>query len=211
MSDVAPTPMKGHRWFAACYARMAKGMERGPVGRLRAELLAGLTGDIVEIGAGTGMNFRHYSPDARVTALEPDPYMLRRARAAAADLPNVTVQQAPAEHLPVADASCDAVVSTLVLCTVGDVRAALAEVRRVLRPGGQLVLLEHVRSRGMFGRLQHAVQPAYGWFSGGCQWDRHTLSSLRAAGFETGALRRVSLSGLTAFAGVAPLAPAPPA
>ncbi len=176
-----PHAEKSHRWFAAFYARTVGMMERGPLGKMRAELLSGLQGDVLEIGAGVGTNFPHYPAEARVIALEPDPHMLKRARENTS--PNIELRQAPAEQLPVADASIDAVVSTLVLCTVDNVAASLAEIRRVLRPGGELRFIEHVRNGGAIGRVQDITQPAYGWFSGGCQANRRTEQALTDAGF----------------------------
>ncbi len=188
----AKTGTTGHRWFAAFYDRMARIEERGALGRLRAKLLSDVHGDVLEIGAGTGTNFAHYPPDARVVALEPDPHMLKRAERQRT--PNVELRQAPAERLPCEDASFDVVVSTLVLCTVDDVPAALAEIKRVLRPGGELRFIEHVRSDGVVGRMQDVLQPAYGWFAGGCQWNRRTEDALRAAGFALPALSRTKLA-----------------
>ncbi len=181
-----------HRWFAWFYDHMAGVMEHGPLGRLRSRLLADLEGDVLEIGAGTGSNFRHYGAAARVVAFEPDPHMLKRARGRATA--NIDVRQAPAERLPVADASFDAVASTLVLCTVGDVRASLVEVRRVLRAGGKLVFIEHVRGGGLLGRVQDAVQPVYGWFAAGCQANRDTEQALRDAGFAFEHIEHTKLS-----------------
>jgi ubiquinone/menaquinone biosynthesis C-methylase UbiE len=98
--------------------------------------------------------------------------------------PNVDLRQAPAERLPFDDASFDYVVSTLVLCTVDDVPASLAEIRRVLRPGGELRFLEHVRSKGFIGKTQDVVQPVWAQFSGGCHGNRRTEQALRDAGFD---------------------------
>jgi ubiquinone/menaquinone biosynthesis C-methylase UbiE len=175
---------KGHRWFAAAYDVMARGMERGLIGRMRAELLRDVSGDVLEIGAGTGANFAHYPAVARVVAIEPDPHMLKRARARARATQNVDVRDAPAERLPFDDASFDFVISTLVLCTVDDVPVSLAEIRRVLRRGGELRFLEHVRAGGALGRMQDAIQPVYGWMSGGCHGNRDTERLLRDAGFD---------------------------
>ncbi len=177
---------EGHRWFAAVYDILMRPGERGPIGRIRPQLLEGLHGDVLEIGAGTGANFAHYPAESRVIALEPDPYMLKRAEAkiVALGVTNVDAQRAPAEHLPFDDASFDAVVSTLVLCTVRDLPASLAEVRRVLRPGGEFRFLEHVRGEGLLGRLQDLVQPVYGWFFAGCHANRRTEAAFRDAGFE---------------------------
>ena len=185
MTDEA-SATKGHRWFAAIYDRMMRMQERGRLGERRHELLAGLRGDVLEIGAGTGANFAHYPAGVRVTAVEPDAYMLKRARKRLALTPAaaaIEVRQAPAERLPFDDASFDTVVSTLVLCTVTDVPAALAEIRRVLRPGGELLLLEHVRGDGFLGHAQDAIRPVWSWCSAGCQPNRRTEDAIRAAGF----------------------------
>ena len=171
----------GHRWFAWVYDRMSQRMERGKVGELRASVLAGVSGDVVEIGAGTGLNFPHYPPGARVIAFEPDPHMLKRARQRVHD--GIDLREGAAEHIPLEDASADVVVTTLVLCTVDDPARSLAEARRVLRPGGELRFLEHVRAGGIGGRVQDALQPVYGRMSGGCHWNRHTEQALAAAGF----------------------------
>lgn len=184
MSSNTP-PDRGHRWFAATYDLITKPGEK-KLGRLRQRLLVGLHGDVVEIGAGTGANFEHYPSGVRVVAFEPDPHMLKRAQARLAALgrEDIDVRLAAAESLPLADASCDAVVSTLVLCTVSDVTLTLREIRRVLRPGGELRFIEHVRGEGALGRGQDLVQPAWGWFAAGCQMNRRTESALRDGGFE---------------------------
>ncbi|MHB8375360.1 MAG: class I SAM-dependent methyltransferase [Dehalococcoidia bacterium] len=186
---------QGHRWFAAFYALESRFTERGKMAVARTRLLAGLSGDVVEIGAGTGANFEHYPPEARVVAIEPDRHMLKRAQAKLATLGvrNIDVRRAPAEHLPFADASFDAAVVTLVLCTVADVPQSLAELRRVLRPGGELRFMEHVRGEGMLGRVQGCAQPAWGWFSAGCHLDRRTEDALRTAGFEVTSVKRSKL------------------
>jgi ubiquinone/menaquinone biosynthesis C-methylase UbiE len=177
---------RGHRWFAAVYDRLNARAERGPLGRARRELLSKITGDVIEIGAGTGANFEHYADAARVAALEPDPHMLRRAEQRLRTLgrDNISVQLAPAETLPVPDASFDIAVSTLVLCTVDDPARAVTEIRRVLRPGGRLVFIEHVRGDGMLGRFQDTVRPAWSWVGAGCQLNRRTEDALRAGGFD---------------------------
>ncbi len=186
---------RGHRWFAAIYDQMMRAGERR-VGPMRRDLLGGLTGDVIEIGAGTGANFSHYGPGARVIALEPDPHMLKRAQAklAALDRTNIDVQRAPAESLPFDNASFDAAVATLVLCTVNNLPASLAELRRVLRPGGRLVFIEHVRGGGFLGRVHDFIQPVWGWCSAGCQVNRRTEAAIADAGFAFDEIRRLKLA-----------------
>jgi ubiquinone/menaquinone biosynthesis C-methylase UbiE len=179
---------KGHRWFAAMYDRISRGGERAQVRHLRKELLSGVTGEVLEIGAGTGANFEYYDDAARVVALEPDPHMLKRAEAKLR--PNITLRQAPAEALPFPDASFDAVVSTLVLCTVSDPAAALAEIHRVLRPGGKLVFIEHVRADGLAGRVQRLIRRPWRYFGAGCNIDRATGDAMRDASFALTTLKR---------------------
>ncbi len=180
------TEERGHRWFAAVYDRLNARAERGPLGRARRGLLAGLAGDVLEIGAGTGANFEHYPEAARVIALEPDPHMLRRARTRLDGLgrSNIEPRGAPAELLPVSGESFDTVVSTLVLCTVHDPAQALAEVRRVLRPQGCLLFIEHVRGDGALGRFHDIIRPGWSWMGAGCQINRTTADTMRAAGFD---------------------------
>lgn len=177
---------KGHRWFAAIYDKMSRSEERGFLREMRKQLLGYLAGDVLEIGAGTGANFEHYPTNVQVTALEPDPFMLKRAEQKLATLgrSNITLQQAPAERLPFDDASFNVVVSTLVLCTVHDVPQSLAEIRRVLKPGGQLCFIEHVRARGFFGGVQDIIRPIWGWFGAGCHPNRRTVDALRGARFD---------------------------
>ena len=182
------TDTTGHRWFAALYDRISRGGERAQVRHLRKELLSSVTGDVLEIGAGTGANFEYYDEGARVIALEPDPHMLKRAEAKLRS--NIELRQAPAEALPFADASFDAVVSTLVLCTVSDPPRALAEIRRVLRPGGKLVFIEHVRAEGMAGRVQRVIRAPWRYFGAGCNIDRATGDTMRDASFEITTLKR---------------------
>lgn len=179
-------PEKGHRWFASRYDGMNRSMEKGFLGALRREHLSGLTGDVLEIGAGTGANFEHYPAQVRVVALEPDPFMLERAVAKLRDLgrTNITLQRAPAESLPFPDASFDTVVSTLVLCTVHDVQRSLDEMRRVLRPGGKVLFIEHIRAQGILGGLQDVLRPIWGWFGAGCNPNRRTDESFRNAGWD---------------------------
>lgn len=149
-------------------------------------LLAGLSGDVLEIGAGTGRTFAAYPrPVARVLAIEPDPdrRALARAAAASASVP-VTVVDGVAEDLPVGDRSVDAVVCSHVLCSVADVPRALDEIRRVLRPGGELRFYEHVIApAGPLRVLQRLAGPLWSRLADGCHPDRDTVAAIANAGF----------------------------
>jgi len=168
------------RAFAAGYDRFGERAERAGLARARRDLLAAARGRVLEIGAGTGRNVRHYPADADVTYTEPDPHMARRLRAQ-----EVEVIAATADHLPFADDSFDTVVSTLVLCTVPDVPAALDEIRRVLAPGGRLLFLEHVRAAPgtRLERWQNRLHGPWRAFACGCNCNRDLLASLEARGF----------------------------
>lgn len=179
-----------HPLFAACYDLFGRSFrDRLLTPKLR-RLLAGKGGRLLDLGAGTGGNFPLYRElmDAgsplEVWASEPDPHMLRRARRAAqaAGLP-VRFSDAPAEAMPFPDAHFDIVVASMVLCTVADLEAAVAEVVRILKPGGELIFLEHVRANGAAGRWQDRLRPFWAALSAGCQLNRRTGDALRAAGF----------------------------
>jgi SAM-dependent methyltransferase len=142
---------------------------------------------VVEIGAGTGANLAHYPATlTEVIATEPDPHMLRRASDAAAAAPvPVRLLRAPGERLPLDDATADTVVSTLVLCSVRDQARVLAEVRRVLKPDGALLLWEHVRAPngGRLVRWQDRLERPWGFVAGGCHPNRDTVAAVESAGF----------------------------
>jgi ubiquinone/menaquinone biosynthesis C-methylase UbiE len=191
---VSGRPSGGHRVVAALYDRATAAAERGWLGDQRRALLSTAAGRTLEIGAGTGANLAHLP--AAVTTLvlaEPDPAMRRRLerRLAGAPRSGARVDASRAERLDLADAGVDTVVATLVLCSVEDPVAALAEVRRVLRPGGRLLLLEHVRAAGARGRWQERLSPLWRRVAAGCHPDRDTLAAVRAAGFATDDLRLV--------------------
>lgn len=156
---------------------LALGERRGMAARRRA-LLRPLRGRVLEIGAGTGLNLPHYPSDLELVLTEPDRAMAARLRRRF----GVDVVPAPAEALPFEDASFDAVVSTLVLCTVDDPGAALAELRRVLRPGGRLVFIEHVRASGRLACWQDRLVRPWRRVAAGCRCNRPTLDTLRDAG-----------------------------
>lgn len=154
-------------------------------GRFRSELCGAAGGVVLEIGAGTGMNFSYYSSAPRVVAIEPEPRMLEQAkRRAASDPAPVVLVRASAERLPFADATFDTVIGSLVLCTVPDQRAAIRECRRVLKPDGLLRFYEHVRAAGdRAARWQDRLERPWGFFGGGCHPNRDTLGALVEEGF----------------------------
>jgi ubiquinone/menaquinone biosynthesis C-methylase UbiE len=175
------------RLFAAMYDRSLRSTEEAGLREHRRALLARARGRVLEIGAGTGLNLDHYGPGVDELVLtEPEEPMARRLRARASGREVVI---APAEDLPFGDASFDTVVCTLVLCTVADQARAIGEIRRVLRPEGQLLLLEHVRSEDpRLARWQDRVLPVWRVVGHGCHPNRDTAAALRSAGFalETG-------------------------
>ena len=174
-------------WWARCFALIYDSSlwsgERAGMKQHRRALLSQARGRVLEIGAGTGLNVPHYPSDlSELILTEPDASMRRRLLRRVDG--RSTVVAAPAEALPVADASIDTVVSTLVLCTVGDPEAALREIRRVLRPGGQLLLIEHVRSDSRWrALLQRMLRKPWSGFARGCRCDQPTAELLRASGF----------------------------
>jgi SAM-dependent methyltransferase len=177
---------------------MARRSEERELGARRHELLGGLAGEVLEIGAGTGASLPHYEYAARVVALEPDASMAKRlpAKAAAARVP-VEVVEASAEAMPFPDESFDVVVSAFMLCSVVDPPAVLAEARRVLKPEGRLVLLEHVLAEGRMARWQERLTPLHRKLAGNCHLNRDTRAAVAAAGFDTAGVERTRLPGLT--------------
>lgn len=168
----------------------------GRGGGWRARLVEGLTGDVLEIGVGTGANLPYYRAAASVCAIEPDPDRAGQAQAAgekaaaALGIP-VRVDVAPAERLPYADAAFDAVVSSLVFCSVADPRQALGEIARVLRPGGVLWMVEHVRPRTpLLARLATFLTPGWRRIAHNCHLDRPTLEVLGESGWQVDVRRR---------------------
>jgi ubiquinone/menaquinone biosynthesis C-methylase UbiE len=155
-------------------------------GRRKRELFADLPSALVEIGPGAGANFRYYPPGTRVIAFEPNPALHDRLRQAAADRGiELDLRAGSAEALDLPDASVEAVVATLVLCTVPDPRRVVAEARRVLRPGGRFLFIEHVAAPAgsALRALQRIVRSPWRWLSEGCCVDRDTAALLAAAGF----------------------------
>ncbi|HEX7134641.1 MAG TPA: class I SAM-dependent methyltransferase [Iamia sp.] len=186
------------RVFARFYDRALAPLEEAGLQAWRAELLADLSGTVVEIGAGTGANLAHYpSTVDRLVLTEPEPAMLALLRERLDQAPagvDVTARRAAASSLPLADGEADAVVTTLVLCTVPEPSAVLAEARRVLRPGGRLVFLEHVAAEDRPERLRRQRWLDHVWhlFAGGCRLTRRTEAAIVDAGFAVEGITRES-------------------
>src|SRR6266568_7815664 len=195
MSQTKPVEMTeqaittNHSIFAAMYERMSRSRpEQNFMEPLRKEMIAQAQGVVLEIGAGTGLNFALYNPEQveRVEAVEPDSAMLRyaRERLKTARVP-ITLTQAPVEALPFADETFDSAVATLVFCSVTDPLRGLSEIRRVLKPGGCLLFIEHVQAQGAFARrLQDIITPVTKRMAGNCHWNRDTARSVINADFQ---------------------------
>ena len=173
--------------FAKVYDRMAEPMERRGLSTWRRQLLADLKGSVLEVGAGTGRNLELY-PEAvtSLTLTEPSPPTLAKLREHAARVrPDATVVPAAAEDLPFGAASFDAVVTTLVLCSVDDLDAAIHELRRVVRSDGRLVVVEHVAVAGGPSLPQRVWEPAQKVFGRNCHLTRDIRAALERGGFDT--------------------------
>lgn len=184
--------------MASIYDRFMRVSEEACLGRWRAELLKDLKGEVLEIGAGTGVALPHYPKGViRLVLSEPDPHMRRKLqrKCRAAGIPRAELSDASVVALPMAPASFDAVVCSLVLCSVLDQKAALAEIARVLKPGGRLVFMEHVAAETNPGWLkwQGRIEPVWKRLMGNCHLTRHTEDAIRAAGFEIERIERESI------------------
>jgi ubiquinone/menaquinone biosynthesis C-methylase UbiE len=188
-------------FFAMTYDRQMAKTEAAGLAEMRRRLLADASGRVLEIGGGTGANLALYGPGVEtLTVTEPEPAMVKRLQRHAEErAPHATVLRAPAEDLPFDDDSFDVVVSTLVLCGVSDQQRTLRQLARVLRPGGRLLFLEHVRSDdAKLARRQDRIN----WFNRlvvCCDCNRPTLESIRAAGFEVSRVQHAQFPKAPSF------------
>lgn len=175
------------RWFGRFYAKITDALEAEGLAELRQDLLSNLSGTVVEVGAGNGMNFRRYPVTVtHVTAIEPEPYLRSLAERAATATPvPISVRPGTAGRIPLPDTSVDAAVLFLVLCSVTDRPGALAEIRRVLRPGGTLHFFEHTAADTPGLRLAQRVADATVWplLYGGCHTSTDPVRLITQAGF----------------------------
>lgn len=187
--DLQPPGATSHRFFAASYERISRsGPENKFMQPLREEVVGQARGVVLEVGAGNGLNFAFYDPQhvERVEAVEPDSAMLRfaRKRVSAARVP-IAITQTPVERLPFADDAFDSALCTLVFCSVDDPLLGLQEIRRVLKPGALLLMVEHVRARGRVkSAFQNMTTPFTRLLAGNCHWNRDTERTVYAAGFQ---------------------------
>jgi ubiquinone/menaquinone biosynthesis C-methylase UbiE len=189
------------RFFAATYDRQLRKVEKAGLTEMRRGLVALAAGNVLEIGGGTGANLAHYRPEVTsLTLTEPDASMLKRLeRHAKQAAPSALVLRAPAEDLPFEDDTFDVVVSTLVLCGVDDQPRAVREIRRVLRPDGRLLLLEHVRASEPAAAKK---QDRMNWVNRAvvcCDCNRPTLDTLEQGGFRATALEHTELPKAPTF------------
>ncbi len=182
--------------MAAIYDGMMRGSEEACLGQWRAELLRELSGAVLEIGAGTGATLSLYPKTVtRLVMCEPDPHMRRKLEAKRGTAPKVEIAAFSIQDLSFKEKSFDAVVCSLVLCSVPDQAAALAQIRRVLKPGGRLVFLEHVLAEGKPNRLkwQRRIEPVWKHLMGNCHLTRRTEAAIEAAGFRIERIQRESM------------------
>lgn len=186
-----------HPVFARLYERVSAAAEAKGAAEHRRELLDGIAGRVIEIGAGNGHNFKHYPATVtEVVAVEPEPFLRARAEEAArgAGVP-ITVVEGVADRLPADTGSFDAAVFSLVLCSVSDQAAALAEARRVVKPGGEVRLFEHVvAEHPRMATFQRRIDLVWPHVGGGCHTSRDTARAVADAGFEIETLRRFSFA-----------------
>jgi SAM-dependent methyltransferase len=183
------------RVFSAIYDPLLKGTEEAGLRERRGEVLSAARGRTIDIGAGTGANLGLFPVGTEVVMAEPDPHMTKRLRQKLAESGSrVQLVEAGAEALPFEDSSFDTAVFTLVLCTVPDPRAALVEAARVLKPGGQLLFVEHVRAEDpAVARWQDRLEPPWRVFADGCRCNRDTVATIEASPLVLDAVERGEL------------------
>ena len=192
--------MRGVEQIPWLYDGFMHVMEPLGLGHWRHVLLRGAEGRILEVGCGTGRNLPLYRDAARLTALDPELDVLLTARSRAPEVPLVVAR---AEALPFRTESFDTVVSSLVFCSVGEPRTGLGEIAHVLRPGGRLRMMEHVRHGNRFlGWLQDVVQPFWTWMTGGCRPNRDTEKEVLGAGFSIAPESRRASGAMRLFSAV---------
>lgn len=175
--------MSDHPRYAALYDRMLAPLESAGLSARRHDLLAGATGRVLEVGGGTGLNLRHYTSAGSVTVLEPDAAMRARLATRVGECPApVTVVAAGIEDADLPEAGFDAIVCTLVLCTVPDLPAAVRRIRQLLAPGGRVLFIEHTAAPGGWGIVQWLLDPLWHRVVPGCHLHRDPTSAFRDAG-----------------------------
>ncbi len=190
------------RLFARYYDRVMAQTEKLCLAAWRRELLGGISGEVLEIGSGTGLNLACYpQPVTRLVLSEPDAFMREKLQEkVASGRPESELASCDAEQLNFPDHSFDAVVSTLVLCSVAQPEIALNEIRRVLRPGGQLYFIEHVHSDHLgINFWQRTLEPLWKRACGNCHLTRKTGEMIEAAGFELGEVEDLRMEGTPVF------------
>lgn len=199
MMRVVSESKPSHPVFARFYEKLLASAEEAGLAEMRRELLARARGRTLEVGAGTGLNLAHYGPEVTELVLaEPDPHMAKRLRERIASegspVADTRVVDAGAEDPVFEDDSFDTAVTTLVLCTIPEPGVALAETKRVLKPDGRLLFIEHVHADGgALGWFQDRLERPWAAIAGGCHPNRHTADALPAAGFELSEIERTEM------------------
>ncbi|WP_240702947.1 class I SAM-dependent methyltransferase [Cohnella luojiensis] len=192
MNSVTGDESLWEKWFPKVYDSLMGPLERRGFGQIRKKLIQKAHGEVLEIGSGTGLNFPFYEHANKVTAIEPEPRMreLSLPRAQSAQVP-IDVILAEAEKLPFPDDFFDTVVCTLVFCTIPNPTKALEEIRRVCKPEGHILLIEHVKIEHRFlGQLQEWLTPFWKRLCDGCHLNRNTLHLVKLAGFKVTSVNR---------------------